>query len=216
VSKVFGPGHKSLAYKRLSIIIETKAHRGDHLKDAVREGLPLIPSSRTGKYTNMDVMELATAYFVAAPAGVVKVSEIPPGWGILSYDPETGALRKTHSPTPKTPADPNRLSSAIAETWTRNALFAELRDAHKALRAALPKRAKPQRVTCGKCASYTGPRRRSKDVRAPLGECSSPDTIAKLSGFNIRVDRIHPRHTPLCSGLHFKPYTTKKEKPCPT
>ncbi len=176
----------------VSVVIEVKATRSDHLRDAYRPDLPLLKGS-TGKYAKLQASDESVFRYVAAPPGVVKPGEVPPGWGILVY--QDGAIKRASSsamfPVPE--ARSRRVGCAIAETWTRSAFFGDLRVAQRELSKAARSR-KVKRVACRACAKYTGPTRRSRAVPAPVGACSVPE----MSIFKIRPTGLS------CGGRNFE------------
>jgi hypothetical protein len=115
--------------------IECKATRGDFLRDQSEDGqmmLCMMERKRNrktrgrrrrlrqavglGKFKSCLMQPMANIHYILAPSGMIKKTEIPPRWGLLSYGP--GGITIVHKPLWQECADVCHVDSAIARTLT--------------------------------------------------------------------------------------------------
>jgi hypothetical protein len=149
---VFGPWRNQLHLPRTisqTCIIECKASRGDFLRDQTNDGQMMLclaeMKSRSrrqrrksraakwryrdavgmGKFKSCLLVPMANLHYILAPAGVVKKTELPPRWGLLTYG--DGGISVIHKCIWQETAAQNFVETQIARTLTCDIFNADLR-----------------------------------------------------------------------------------------
>ncbi|HRK31608.1 MAG TPA: hypothetical protein PLD59_11055 [Tepidisphaeraceae bacterium] len=149
---VFGPWHNQLHLPKTisqTCIIECKASRADFLRDQSNDGQMFQclqeMRSRTrrqrrnaraakhrirnavglGKFKTCLIVPMANLHYLLAPAGMIKKSEIPPRWGLLSYG--DGGVSVVHKCTWQETSAQGFVETQIARTLTCDIFNADLR-----------------------------------------------------------------------------------------
>lgn len=136
---IFRPYHNYLCHGRelqQVCFVECKASRGDFLRDCSDDGqLSLCMLEREynkkrkrrgrqqikqtaglGKFASCLMQPMANLHYILAPAGIVKKTDIPPRWGLLSFG--EGGISVIVKPLWQELSRPEFVESAIARTLT--------------------------------------------------------------------------------------------------
>ena len=133
---VFGPATNHFGVRRFvhqTCIIECKQSRGDFLRDhsndgqmqlclmerrlnTVRRGRRVKQSTGLGKFKACLLQPFANLHYLLAPAGLIKKTEVPPRWGLLSSGP--AGISVVVKATWQDCAGGQHVESAIARTLT--------------------------------------------------------------------------------------------------
>ena len=142
---VFGDGANHFGVRRhvhQTCIIECKASRSDFLRDhsndgqmqlclmerkvnAKRRGRAVRQSTGLGKFKACLMQPFANLHYICAPATVVKKTDLPPRWGLLSSGP--GGLTVVVKATWQDCCGGQHVESAIARTLSADIFRADAR-----------------------------------------------------------------------------------------
>lgn len=193
----------------MSIVVEVKATRADFLADQktvdaekfafhLKRGLGR--DFGAGKWQRLNGTREGSLRYIAALPGVVRRQEVPDGWGLVEWD-GSRLRRIVKGRVFRDARASSGMTQAIAETWTRNALYAEAREEQREFAArvrASVREANAKRWMCLNCTNFAGPMRRPRGEHAHTGTCTVLERIVPARshpecGWRAGESRFEPR-----------------------